>query len=166
MTVDRFPFAELARLVARGVDELERDLICCGEVTLQQFETLRELHLHGALLTSVLAERLGIDLSTASRNLALLERGGYIARVGVKKDGRAVGNRLTKKGERCVTSLCCNENDVFEAVLARIPEGKRRGIVDSLSALAKALNDHASAGAEREASQGPNACAPGRAGRT
>src|SRR5450432_201249 len=94
MRSERDTFAELARRLARGLARLDRDLICCGDVTLQQFETLRELHVAGTLVTSAIGARLGIDLSTASRNLALLARAGYVARVSIKGDGRAVGHRL------------------------------------------------------------------------
>jgi DNA-binding MarR family transcriptional regulator len=164
MTVDRATFAELARVVARGAARVERELICCGDVTLQQFETLRALHAAGTLLTSSLAERLRIDLSTASRNLTVLEREGYIARVHVKKDGRAVGNRLTKKGERCVTSLCCDEREVFDAVLERIPPATRSSVVDALSVLAKALSEQCSSAADAcaEPEGGAQRCAPSR----
>jgi putative acetyltransferase len=139
VSVDRDTFAELARRLARGFSRLDRDMICCGDVTLQQFETLRELHAAGTLLTGAIAERLGIDLSTASRNLAVLARAGYVARVSVKDDRRAVGHHLTKKGERCVTSLRCDERDVFESVLARIPKREHATVLEALSVLAEAV---------------------------
>ena len=76
---------DLARTVARELARLERDEVCCGDTTFQQFATLRTMHEAAApMTTSALATALGIDLSTASRNLAVLERNGYIRRARAK----------------------------------------------------------------------------------
>jgi DNA-binding MarR family transcriptional regulator len=132
-------FANVARLVARGFTRIDRDLICCGDVTLQQFETLREIQTGGPALTGALADRLGIDLSTASRNLAVLERNGYVARTPTEEDGRAVKNRLTSKGERCVTSLSCDEQVVFGSILDRVPPHLTTRVIKALEVLARAM---------------------------
>ena len=42
-------FAALASKVARGIARLEREEVCCGDLTLQQFETLRVLQGEGPL---------------------------------------------------------------------------------------------------------------------
>src|SRR5581483_10885526 len=78
---DAAAFMELARRIARGLASIEKQQVCCGTITLQQFDTLRALKEAAGLTTSAIAGRLGIDLSTASRNLTVLERQGYISRV-------------------------------------------------------------------------------------
>src|SRR4029453_18131249 len=75
---DRFARALLA--VARGLGLIARERARAGDVTPQQAETLQLIAERGALSTSTLATLLGIDPSTASRNLSGLERGGLIAR--------------------------------------------------------------------------------------
>jgi len=131
-------FATVLRRIARGVLRIERDMVCCG-VTLQQFETMREIDRAGTLQHGEIAARLAIDLSTASRNLQVLVRDGYVRRVAIKGDGRAVGNRLTAKGKRCVESLGCDERTVFDGILSRLPAAKRRGVREALVLLAEAL---------------------------
>ncbi|MFI5298798.1 MAG: MarR family winged helix-turn-helix transcriptional regulator [Polyangiales bacterium] len=131
-------FASLLRRVARGVLRLERDLVCCG-ITLQQFEALREIEEAGVLQTTEVAARLSIDVSTASRNLKLLERDGYVKRVRIEGDGRRVGNRLTANGRRRISSLACGEQVVFDEVLAKVPVGERASVLRVLARLAGAL---------------------------
>src|SRR3954447_18105138 len=65
---DRFARALLA--VARGLGRIARERARAGGVTPQQAETLQLIAERGALSTSTLATLLGIDPSTASRNLS------------------------------------------------------------------------------------------------
>jgi DNA-binding MarR family transcriptional regulator len=136
---DAAEFARQVRRVSRGLARVEREQICCQDFTLQQFDTLRALHERQPQTTSELATRLGIDLSTASRNLAVLERDGYIRRERARKDARQVACRLAPKGSRCVTSLCCDERMVFATVLTRVPAAERDGVTRALAILADAL---------------------------
>ena len=95
----------LMRRVGRALVRLEREQICCGTVTRHQFATLHALQEAGGLATSALAGRLGIDLSTASRNLAVLERAGCVRRRGAPHDGRLVHNVVTARGRACIDTL-------------------------------------------------------------
>jgi len=133
-------FATALRRLVRGIGRLERDVVCC-DVTLQQFDTMRLL-VDGTLLNTDLAHALGIDLSTASRNLSKLEAGGYVERIQVAGDARATGNRLTRKGRSCVEGMLEEERDVLGAVLAHLPAHRR--------ALARALVAEVAAAAESE----------------
>lgn len=137
---DAVSFTELARRVARRLTSIEREQVCCGEITLQQFDTLRSLREAAGMTTSAIAERQGIDLSTASRNLAVLEKHGYLSRARAKADSRQVEHRLTAKGRRCVESLCCDEQAVFDALFSRIPEAERAPVLRALGVLADALD--------------------------
>jgi len=136
---DAAAFMELARRIARGLASIEKQQVCCGTITLQQFDTLRALKETAGLTTSAIAGRLGIDLSTASRNLTVLERQGYISRVRAAEDSRQIENRLTPAGRRCVESLCCDEEAVFAAILARIPPAQRGRVLEALGLLDEAL---------------------------
>lgn len=146
-------FASALRRLVRGVGRLERDVVCC-DVTLQQFETLRLLA-ERARLNTDLAHALGIDLSTASRNLGKLEAAGYVERVAVEGDGRATQNRLTRKGKRCLETLVCDERVVLAALLSRLPAARRDTAVEVLVELAAAVE------AEVTAKTAP-CCAPER----
>lgn len=149
-------FAALASRVARGISRLERDEICCGDLTLQQFETLRTLHASGPLTLGAAARSLGIDLSTASRNLGLLVKRGYLKRTRGKDDARHVSFSLSKKGAGCLDSLCCDERMVFAAVFARVPPEHHMGVIKALEVLATALAEQPAAEAVAPC------CAPGK----
>jgi DNA-binding MarR family transcriptional regulator len=131
--------AALVRRVGRGLMRLERERVCCGTVTRQQFDTLRALDEAGGLTTSQVARRFGIDLSTASRNLGVLERAGCLRRRAGADDARATLNVITAKGRGCVESLCCEEDTAVQAVLARLPRAEQASVLRSLSLLADAL---------------------------
>ena len=132
--------AALIRRVGRALSRLEREQVCCGEVTRQQFDTLRALGEAGGLTTGQVAQRLGIDLSTASRNLAVLEREGLIRRRAGAEDARAVRNVVTARGQGCVESLCCEEDSAIAAVLGRLPRAEQAAVMRALELLAGALD--------------------------
>ncbi len=153
---DTDEFADLARRVLRRLGAIEREQICCADITLQQFHTLRALR-EGGLATGPLAERLGIDLSTASRNLAVLEKNGYLSRVRAEEDSRQVENRLTPMGKSCIETLCCDEQAVFAAVLERVPAEGRKALLESLQVLVAVLETPkvAPACCQKDASSSP-----------
>ncbi|HZM00355.1 MAG TPA: MarR family winged helix-turn-helix transcriptional regulator, partial [Planctomycetota bacterium] len=132
--------AALIRRVGRALSRLEREQICCGEVTRQQFDTLRALDESGGLTTGQVARRLGIDLSTASRNLAVLARERLIRRRAGADDARAVRNVVTARGRGCVESLCCEEDSAVAAVLGRLPRAEQASVMRALELLAEALD--------------------------
>lgn len=140
-------FAALTREVARGIARLERDEICCGDLTLQQFETLRVLRGEGPLTVGAVAKRLGIDLSTASRNLARLAARAYLLRRRGRDDAREVRFTLTRKGGACLDALACDEETAFESLLARLPPDRRAAVGEALELLAVALAAEAASGA-------------------
>ena len=78
MAADQERFARAAHVVARGLGRIGRERARAGDVTPQQAETIQLIAERGSVSTSLLATLLGIDPSTASRNLAGLERAGYI----------------------------------------------------------------------------------------
>jgi len=147
-------FAALASKVARGISRLERDEICCADLTLQQFETLRSLRDAGPLTLGAAAKSLGIDLSTASRNLGRLVTNGYLLRRRGKEDAREVRFALSKKGAARLDSLCCDERIVFASLLARLPADRLAVVGEALEVLAAAL-DH------EPAAEATACCAPG-----
>ncbi len=130
-------FAALLSRVARGITRLERE-VCCSDLTLQQFDALRLLR-GGEATVSAVAAALGIDVSTASRNLALLARRGYVKRRRGREDSRQVFFALAKKGTDCLDSLCCDERLVFAGLLARIPASERASVAHALDVLDAAL---------------------------
>jgi DNA-binding MarR family transcriptional regulator len=134
---DRFARALLA--VARGLGRIARERARAGDVTPQQAETLQLIAERGALSTSSLAQLLGIDPSTASRNLSGLERAGLIARQKGSDDGRQTDVRLTPRGRRAAQTVSGGASSAFGSLLDRVPRGERARVIEALEVLGRAI---------------------------
>ncbi len=134
-------FGKVLLAVARAVERVQRDEICCGDLTLQQFETLRRISMAERSTLGSVAQELEIELSTASRNLTRLEKQGYVSKVRDESDARTVILRLTTKGRRALSSLSCDERNAFAAVYDRIPAPGRTAVLEGLIVLASALDE-------------------------
>jgi DNA-binding MarR family transcriptional regulator len=133
-------FGKVLLSVARAVERVQRDQVCCGDLTLQQFDTLKQISTAERSTLGSVAQHLEIDLSTASRNLTRLERQGYVSKVRDDSDARTVILRLTTKGKRALSTLSCDERDAFAAVHDRISASNRAAVLEGLIVLADALN--------------------------
>ena len=151
-------FARLLSQVARGVTARQVSDVCCGDLTLVQFQTLQAVSGSDELSLGLLSARLRVDLSTMSRNVTVLERGSYLARARSADDGRVVHVRLTPKGKRALETLRCGERDVLRDVYERLSPADRPGVVRALESLQACLT-------EENASQ-PGCCSPDAVGRS
>jgi DNA-binding MarR family transcriptional regulator len=116
--------------------------LSAGEVTAQQAETLQLILERGAVSTSTLAVMLGIDPSTASRNLSGLERAGFITRKKGTDDGRQTDVRLTPRGKRTADAVSAESSQAFTLLLERLPRGERAKVIEALDVLARAVDHH------------------------
>jgi DNA-binding MarR family transcriptional regulator len=132
------------QLTARTLGRLGREFARVGKVTPQQAETLGLLLERGSVSTSSLAILLGIDPSTASRNLAGLERAGFIVRRRVAEDGRQTDARLTPRGRRVADAVAGQWAIASASLLERSPRSERAQLAGALEVLAAALSplDH------------------------
>jgi DNA-binding MarR family transcriptional regulator len=130
-------------LVARALGRLGRERARAGDVTPQQADALQLIAERGALSTSSLALLLGIDPSTASRNLAGLERAGYIVRRRGPDDGRQTDVRLTPRGKRIAEAVAADWAAAYVQIMDRVPRAERQRLADALELIARALGDDA-----------------------
>jgi DNA-binding MarR family transcriptional regulator len=91
------------------------------------------------MLSSLLAARLGIDKSTASRVVARLTEAGHIEAAPSTDDARAKPIRLTKKGVRVATEVQLASRDRFARLLDNVAPRRRRDVVTALHELVSAL---------------------------
>jgi DNA-binding MarR family transcriptional regulator len=110
------------------------------ELTPQQADALHLLAERGVVSTSVLADRLGIDPSTASRNLAGLERRGYIIRKRGADDGRQTDVRLTSRGKRTAEGVSSGWGAAYAKLLEPLSRTERQRLADALDLLARVLD--------------------------
>jgi DNA-binding MarR family transcriptional regulator len=144
-------FAELISLVARDITLRQASEVCCGDLTLEQFQTLRAVRASDQLSIGSLSTRLRVDLSTMSRNVTVLERNGYLLRARSAEDGRIVHVGITPKGKRALETLRCGERDVLADVYERLPAGERPKVVKALEVLRTCLVESNGAGADADA---------------
>jgi DNA-binding MarR family transcriptional regulator len=150
-------FAELLSAVAREVTLRQASDVCCGDLTLEQFQTLSALSASDELSIGALSTQLRVDMSTMSRNVTVLERNGYLLRARSAEDARVVHVRLTAKGKRALESLRCDERDVLKDVYQRLPTAERPFILKALQALQSCLGESAG---------GAPCCPPARPGKS
>lgn len=134
-------FAKALHVVYRGLGRLSRERARGGDITPQQAETLQLLSERGALSTSALATLLGIDSSTASRNLSGLERAGFVSRKKGTDDGRQTDVRLTPRGKRAAESASSKTEKAYGSIIDKLARGDRSKVIDALEALARQLDD-------------------------
>jgi DNA-binding MarR family transcriptional regulator len=140
-------FAELLSLIARQVTLRQASDVCCGDLTLEQFQTLRAISASDQLSIGSLSTQLRVDLSTMSRNVTVLERSGYLGRARSAEDARVVHVRLTTKGKRALETLRCEERDILGSVYRSLPAAERSGVTRSLEVLQCCLGDSVTTGA-------------------
>src|SRR4051812_20781719 len=140
-------FAELLSHLAREITRRQASEVCCGELTLEQFQTLRAVSAADRLSIGLLSAQLRVDVSTMSRNVTVLERNGYLLRARHAEDARIVHVRLTPKGSRALNSLCCDEQDTLRGVYDRLPVSERPKVIKALEVLGTCLDDSPDAAA-------------------
>ncbi len=130
------------QVVARALGRLGRDRARAAgaDSTPQQAEALQLLAERSVISTSALAQMLGIDPSTASRNLAGLERRGYIVRRRGADDGRQTDVRLTARGKRTAEAVSSGWTQVVALLLERLPRPEKQKVADALETLARVLD--------------------------
>ena len=151
-------FAELLSDVAREITLRQASEVCCGDLTLEQFQTLRAVRASNRLTIGSLSAVLRVDLSTMSRNVTVLERNGYLLRSRSTEDARIVQVGITSKGQRALATLSCDERDILKDVYERLPPVERPKVVKALEALRACLEETGAAGAT-----GGACCPPARA---
>jgi len=137
---DHLRVARVLQIVARGLGKVGHERARTNGITPQQADAVELLESRGTLSTSTLAALLGIDPSTASRNLAGLERAGLIARKRDGDDGRQTEVRLTPKGKRVAEALAADTQRAFNALLERVPRGERQGVFEAFELIARAVS--------------------------
>ncbi len=111
------------------------------QVTLPQLRALVLLRSAGPMQVGRLAELLRISPSGATRAAARMDRGGWVARVRAEEDRRAVGLRLTPKGEALVDAVIRARRGELEAAFARMTDEQRDTVVRGLGMLADSVQE-------------------------
>jgi DNA-binding MarR family transcriptional regulator len=115
-------------------------------VTLTQFRALVVLRSRGRTRQKALADRLGVNASSALRLVDRLVAAGMVTRADVEGDRRAVDLELTDRGRHLVDTVTARRRAAIAEVVEAMPPGRRRGLVAALSAFAEAADEPATDG--------------------
>ncbi|NNH72931.1 MarR family transcriptional regulator [Nocardia uniformis] len=140
--VDRLQNSIVAFVRAFGLHQ--PDTTPCGQtIPISQAHALTELAARQPINQSELGMILRLTKSTVSRMVGLMERRGWVERVrGGAADGRMVLLRLTDTGERMAATIAAARRARMEIFLDRIPTAQRDAVLQALSILTEAADDH------------------------
>ncbi len=110
-------------------------------VTITQFRTLVVLGAHGATRLNRLAERLGVNASTALRTVDKLVAGGFVERRENEQDRREVVIEPTLRGKRLLDQVTARRRAAIEDIVVAMPVGHRRHLVEALLSFAAAADE-------------------------
>jgi DNA-binding MarR family transcriptional regulator len=109
------------------------------QLTLPEVRALVVLHRVGPLPVTLLAERVGVHQSTATRIAARLRRRDLVGTDKGRGDRRLTVVRLTPAGRSLVDGVIERRRAEIAAVVRRLPDADVRGAHAALSAFADAL---------------------------
>jgi DNA-binding MarR family transcriptional regulator len=89
-----------SRVASRRITQFLEKRMTGSSLTIAQFGLMAQIAAASDDTLGALAERLGLDQSSLSRNLHALERNGLVEIAIVERDQRKRAVRLTKKGAR------------------------------------------------------------------
>jgi MarR family transcriptional regulator, 2-MHQ and catechol-resistance regulon repressor len=140
-TLDRDAEAlyEAVSELVRVYQSLDRDRICCHDISVTQCYALEALARRGGLTLNELAGHLYLDKSTASRVIDALERKGYVERSPHPRDGRAVLLVVTEAGQALYRTIRVDLLAEEKALLAGFDPEIRQAMTQLVARLARAV---------------------------
>ena len=119
------------RKAARAITLLYDNAFKSSGLLSTQFNVLHAIYKSDSTRISDLAARLGMDRTTLTRNLAILEREGLI-KISEGKDHRTRNVTATQKGRGAVTRAIPLWNEVQDKVKQKMGESSWQGLMQSL----------------------------------
>jgi len=130
---------ELERL-ARGLNRVGPDEVCCETLTPRQCGILRTLADHPGAQLSQLAREAAITPSAMTRAIETLEAQNLVRRVrGHKEDGRAASVQITERGRATRQRIQRLMRKRAKAIFSAIPAGFRPQLLASLRMMNQSL---------------------------
>ena len=125
--------------LARFFNQLMREQLMCGPVTVQQCYTLEALA-SGPLSMKDLAAEVALHQSTLTRVVEKLEKQNLVQRTRKTDNQRSVEVRLTDAGWQTYVFLDAAGSQMISDLLDLIPKERRVAIVDAMEEVAGLLN--------------------------
>ncbi len=125
--------------LARFFNQLMRQQLFCGPVTVQQCYTLEAL-MEGPKSMNSLAAEVALHQSTLTRVVEKLEKQKFVTRVRKAENQRKVEVRITEDGRQTYLLLKKQSALMISRLLDLIPQERRAPVVESLEELAGLLD--------------------------
>lgn len=103
---------------------------------------LRHLADAGPQNVSALADRLGLDGSTVTRQVSAMQRDGLVVREADPRDGRGTVIAPTASGLRRMSAVRAARTDLYGRILSSWTEDDRERLADLMGRLIDALETH------------------------
>ena len=131
-------YRSFTRLV-RFFNQLMRQQLFCGPVTVQQCYTLEAL-MEGPKSMNTLAAEVALHQSTLTRVVEKLEKQNFVVRARKAENQRKVEVRITEDGRQTYLLLKKQSAQMISALLDLIPQERQAPVVESLEELAGLLD--------------------------
>ena len=125
--------------LARFINQLMREQLFCGPVTVQQCYTLEAL-IDGPKSMSALAAEVALHQSTLTRIVDKLEKQNLLTRRRKQNNQRSVEVQITEAGKQLHGSLEEQSSQLISELLDLIPENRRVVVVESMEEFANLLD--------------------------
>lgn len=125
--------------LARFFNQLMREQLMCGPVTVQQCYTLEAL-MDGPRIMNELAAEVALHQSTLTRVVEKLERQNLVQRRRLANNQRSVEVQITAAGKQTYLFLDEASSQMISDLLDQIPKERQVAIVEAMEELANLLN--------------------------
>ena len=139
--VRRMCACDQLRRVTRGVTQIYDNAVLPSGLRITQLAIFVGLSTEGDLPLTVLAEGLGLDRTTLTRNLKVLEDRGLLRTYEHADDARVRMVSMTLEGSRMLSDALELWTEVQKFVEERFGRERLVALEDELAALSKALED-------------------------
>lgn len=132
-------FTDQLIAMIRHLTLLERDVICCGTVSVQQCYILQVLD-EAPRSNSELAEISGSSPSAMTRLIDGLIRSGWVERTPDSEDRRRTLIKVTKSGSAEAKRLRKLTEEAVRSIFSGIPKNKHKQVIQSIDLIHTALD--------------------------
>lgn len=139
LAADAEALYEAVSELVRAYQSLDRDRICCHDISISQCYALEAVARRGGLTLNELAAHLYLDKSTASRVVDALERKGYVDRSPNPADGRSLLLVATGTGKDLYRKIRGGLLAEEQALLSGFDPEVRQSMTKLIARLARAV---------------------------
>lgn len=135
-------FRELLIIFVRRFGLLNASITdaCCGEkISIAQSHILYEIDRRKNPSMQQIAQALGIDITTFSRQIKALGKKGLIERRSHREDGRVYVLSLTSEGKRIKSKIDSEMNQYIEQILSQMPPFEQEMVIHAITLLNESL---------------------------